>query len=76
MLKVNIKLYSYNGYFIREWTEEFETSEQRMQYIERMERGYWRNLLEVTCINREGNVTGWYKTTREDVMNYMDRFKK
>lgn len=39
MLKVNIKLYDYNGYFVREWTEEFETEEQRMQYIERMERG-------------------------------------
>lgn len=43
MLKVNIKLYNYNGYFIREWTEEFETSEQRMQYVERMKRAYPRN---------------------------------
>lgn len=76
MLKVNIKLYSYNGYFIREWTEEFETSEQRMQYIERMERGYWRNILEIICINNKGEITGRCKTTREDVMNYMDRFKK
>ena len=76
MLKVNIKLYNYNGYFIREWTEEFETSEQRMQYVERMERAYWRNLLEVTCINREGRVTGWYKTTKQDVLNFVNSWDK
>lgn len=76
MLKVTIKLYNYNGYFIREWTEEFETSEERMQYVERMERAYWRNILEIICINNKGEITGRSKTTREDVMNYMDRFKK
>ncbi len=76
MLKINIKLYDYNGYFIREWTEEFETSEERMQYVERMERAYWRNLLEVTYINREGNVTGWYKTTKQDVLNFVNSWDK
>ena len=74
MVKVKMKLYTYNGSFVREWTEEFETKEQRFQYIERMKRGYWRNILEITRINNEGKVTGREKTTREDVMNYMNRF--
>lgn len=71
MLKVNIKLYSYNGSFVREWTEKFETKEQRFQYIERMKRGYWRSILEIICINDKGLITRKYKTTREDVMKWV-----
>lgn len=57
MVKVKMKLYTPNGNFVREWTEEFETKEQRFQYIERMKRGYWRNILEITLINNKGEIT-------------------
>lgn len=71
MVKVKMKLYTYNGSFVREWTEEFETKEQRFQYIERMKLGYWRSILEITRINSEGKVTGREKTTREDVIKWL-----
>lgn len=71
MVKVKMKLYTYNGSFVREWMEEFETKEQRFQYIERMKRGYWRSILEITRINSEGKVTGREKTTREDVIKWL-----
>lgn len=71
MVKVNIKLYTYNGSFVREWTEEFETKEQRFQYIERMKRGCWRNILEITLINNKGEITRRCKTTKEDVIKWL-----
>lgn len=71
MVKVKMKLYTYNGSFVREWTEEFETKEQRFQYIERMKRGYWRSILEIICINNRGLITKRFKTTKEDVMKWL-----
>lgn len=71
LVKVKMKLYTYNGSFVREWTEEFDTKEQRFQYIERMKRGYWRNILEIICINNKGEITERHKTTREDVMKWV-----
>lgn len=71
LVKVKMKLYTYNGSFVREWTEEFDTKEQRFQYIERMKRGYWRNILEIIYINNKGEITGRCKTTKEDVMKWL-----